>query len=465
MTNQYIRIVIVWCILGVAVACSDLTGNQELPSGVRDPQAFRSADGAIALYNEAISSFEEIVKTSSDGSPQLVAATGAFKEAVLTIGLFTDELHPTSLGGPSSWYLTFPNLQRNLALDARQLPESDEYQENIQAREVYIRLQTVRASTNLAIGALKTYAPNSSPALRGHMYALQGYAELLLADLYCSGVPLSTLDFEKDYTYQSGSPSAQVYMHAAALFDTAIVLADSADSSRIANLARVGLGRARLSLGQFTEAAQAVEPVEQMFSYQFPVTWKDIFDGFSPVTGVNVSDREGSNGLPYITWNDPRTETITIGTTVHGKPLRFPAKYGTPQGFAPLTVASGIEAQLIRAEWMLREGNTTGWLTILNHLREAANDPRIPPTLEDPGDSIGRIDLFFQERAAWLFLSGQRQNDLRRLIRQYGRDQRAVYPNGQYPNVWGHYGSAVNLPIPSDERLNPKFQGCIDRKA
>ena len=33
-------------------------------------------------------------------------------------------------------------------------------------------------------------------AYRGELYALEGYAEVLLADLFCSGVPLNTFAVE-----------------------------------------------------------------------------------------------------------------------------------------------------------------------------------------------------------------------------------------------------------------------------
>ena len=37
--------------------------------------------------------------------------------------------------------------------------------------------------------------------------------------------------------------------------------------------------------------------------------------------------------------------------------------------------------------------------------------------LQDPGTPDGRVDLLFHERAFWLYLTGHRQGDLRRLIR------------------------------------------------
>ena len=54
--------------------------------------------------------------------------------------------------------------------------------------------------------------------------------------------------------------------------------------------------------------------------------------------------------------------------------------------------------------------------------------------------------------------------DLRRLIRQYGRTQDVVFPNGQFFKG-GTYGTDVNFPVTTDENPNPKWNGCIDRNA
>ena len=90
--------------------------------------------------------------------------------------------------------------------------------------------------------------------------------------------------------------------------------------------------------------------------------------------------------------------------------------------------------------------------------------------LTDPGDQASRVDLMFCERAFWLYLSGHRLGDLRRLVRQYSRSADAVFPGGggaQYVidgnPKGGIFGNDVNLSIPLDETNNPKFSACIDR--
>ena len=62
-------------------------------------------------------------------------------------------------------------------------------------------------------------------------------------------------------------------------------------------------------------------------------------------------------------------------------------------------------------------------------------DVRFPaglPVLVDPGTQLGRENLLFSERALWLYATGTRLGDMRRLIGQYGRTQSTVLPTGAY---------------------------------
>ena len=75
--------------------------------------------------------------------------------------------------------------------------------------------------------------------------------------------------------------------------------------------------------------------------------------------------------------------------------------------------------------------------------------------------------MVYDERAYWLFLTGHRQGDLRRLVRVYGVPQNEVYPSGFFP-LGGkqEYGTYTNIPIPNSERaINTKFKGCLNRDA
>ena len=301
----------------------------------------------------------------------------------------------------------------------------------------------------------------------------------MLADLFCSGVPLSTLDYQQDFTYAPSSSTTQVYHAAIAKLDTALTLAAASDS--VKNLARVLMGRAYLALGNYPVAADDVVTVPTQFVYQMTIpivssgyTSNEV-SAWSGVTAT-VSDVEGINGLPFITSGDPRTTVVTTNAPnpANGGPFiptTFPTKYSVAltngSGYAPFTLASGIEARLIQAEaaWHGVATGTGSWLVQLNALREMAITPALPDTT-DPGTPAAQIALLFRERAFWLFLDGHRQGDLRRLLRQYPffNAQAQVYPTGPYtaPGT-GVYGSDVTVPIPTTEYANPNYHGCLSR--
>lgn len=444
-----------------SVACRDLIGNAALPPGTQGPNTYNTPAGALAMYQATKSQSEATV------FPAMVLAGGALTDELIsaTVGMSLSSIGAT--GDP---------------VDERLIPESQTTaKENGTASVVYSTLQRLRGDARESRGLLQHYAPATSPALQGEMYALEGYADLFLAELFCSGVPLSTLDFEKDFTYRPSATTSDVTQQAVALFDSALTI--SSDSASIMSLASVGKGRALLDLGDYAGAAHAVSTVPVSFQYVIPVLWTSSSDEIA-FQGLSVANYEGGTGLPFSSANDPRVVVDSVGANPFGVALYTPAKYGASNTTTSFVLASGIEAQLIQAEAALHaDPNDPSWLNILNAVRTTCTDATscpspasagtggvagLPP-LSDPGQVAGsdsaRVTLLFTERAYWLFLTGERQGDLRRLVRNYGRRQDAVYPTGPYYGGLGAYGSDVNLPIPAEERSNPFFHGCLGRGA
>ena len=90
-----------------------------------------------------------------------------------------------------------------------------------------------------------------------------------------------------------------------------------------------------------------------------------------------------------------------------------------------------------------------------------------------PATQAAAVDLYFQERAYWTWLTGHRLGDMRRLVRQYGRGTETVFPTGLVANsgtpsvtsqLSGSYGTATSMVIPFAERNNPNYSGCVDTK-
>jgi hypothetical protein len=139
-----------------------------------------------------------------------------------------------------------------------------------------------------------------------------------------------------------------------------------------------------------------------------------------------------------------------------------------------VTVADGVEARLIEIEAKLRGGSQADRDAVFNDLNALRGQwqalgytTAIPPlTGSAPTTQDAAVDLLFEERALWLWLTGHRLGDLRRLVRQYNRTANSVFPSGTLPAPFsGSYGDDVNYVIPAEERNNTNFSGCLDRNA
>ena len=359
-----------------------------------------------------------------------------------TVGLFTDELR---------FGATPPEIKQ---FDTRSLIE-----QNTLLWQVYGNIQQLRGQADRAAEALGKVS--ASDTRIGEMDAISGFSYVLLGELFCSGVPIGTIGEDAE-----PQTTTQVLQGGIAKLDAATAAAGT--DEQIKNLAAVLKGRALLDLGQFDEAATAVASVPTDFKYTTfhaattPYQQNGYWDYMFNSDGLLVSEKEGTNGLNYATANDPR-----VPVTGNGSPSRFDAT--TPRyyfalltGFdSPSTIASGAEARLIEAEAELRKGNTATFLQKVNDLRAFQ---KLGP-VTDPGSSAARIDLLFRERAFTLFATSHRLGDMRRLVRQYARSAESVFPTGNYHKDGLKFGTDVNFVVPTPERNNPKFTGCINRDA
>ena len=252
------------------------------------------------------------------------AAVFTFEQAIPThfieTGLLTDELEDANQQ-PSQGQ-QFQSQGKVLdPIDERFLPAGGDAGAND-----YNQLQAVREFANQAIGALAKYDTatfydtslvdsTQGKVYRGRLYAFEGYAELWLADFFCSGVPLSTLDYGQDFTVRAGSKTTDIYRDALAKFDTALSLATLNDS--VLNVARVGKGRAWLDLGQYDSAAAVVQAVPDGFQYSVAFN-NGGFDPSSVKSGIfttGFSDHEGGTGVPFLS-GDPRSAVDAFGPSL-----------------------------------------------------------------------------------------------------------------------------------------------------
>jgi hypothetical protein len=253
---------------------------------------------------------------------------------------------------------------------------------------------------------------------------------------------------------------------------------------KVRNALRVTKGRILLNLNRPADAATAVGTattgVPNNFAYQMlhsqATRDNQIWAFNNSARRYSVSTGEGQNGLNFATANDPRVPVCTggdntcrgIGVTSNVRDDLTQPIYVQriwPTRDAAVTIVGGIEARMIEAEAAFRAGNPAGAIQLLNAARATVTG--LAP-LTDPGTDAARVDLIFRERAFWLFSTGHRTGDLRRLIRQYGRAANSVFPTGAWHKA-GNYGSDVTIPIPQAEQNNPNLptgnETCIDRIA
>ncbi len=380
-----------------------------------------------------------------------VSYSGAGGDALLSsVAVFTDEHYASG---------TFTT---RIALDQRDLlplatgNTSDGF---------FSGLQRARRSLSAAADAVTSVANASDPRLT-ELRALEGYTFVALGENFCSSVPISNVVAG---VRQEGAAlsTTQLFEQAIERFNAALAI-DAND-----NFAKVGKGRALLSLGRYQEAAAAVSSV--------PVTFVRFIEHSAnsgrqqnPIFALqangrySLSNSEGGNGLPFRAALDPRAP---FSGPVPGFDASVPkfTNLRYPGLGTDVPLASGVEAQLILAEAALNANQTAEFLRILNTLRADVRVrftrlfPESPATfgtaltpLTDPGTQAARVDLLFQERGFWLLTTGHRLGDLRRLIRQYNRQQQNVFPSGPYFKG-GVYGTDVNFPVPFDEANNTLF--------
>lgn len=368
---------------------------------------------------------------------------------VLNSGLFTDE------------FVSADYFNTHIEIDSR-----DVHPSNGSNTTVMRRLFQALTSANNASARYSATAPDDPGHAR--TLSLAGYVYTLIAEDYCSGVPFSTINPDGSFNYGNPISTAEMLDAAVAKFDSAITVAQAAGDDRELHLAQVGKGRALVDAGKFAEAAAAVAdvPDDYFFSTEHSVIDPRTENGVYALTHVSTryttQDQEGGEGMPYVSADDPRVRFDALGVSAFDltTDLYAPAKYSSYT--SPVAIATGVEARLIEAEAALQGGNYTAALGILNALRTSNGLSPLAPV----AGTAAQVDQLFRERAFWLFATGHRLGDLRRLVRQYDRSPADVYPSGEYfkgPD----YGDQVAFPVPQTEENNPNFDraACDPTKA
>jgi starch-binding outer membrane protein, SusD/RagB family len=424
--------------------------------GVIGPGSVASAIGADALVVGALQSFS----SATGGGTNMWSAGGTLTDEWMSGDTFfqTDDKDRRAVPAGSSSTSPWPQQQRGYAIDA--------------------------------LNALKQYEPTATAKI-GQMYFIEAWIEMDISEHFCNGSPFgTTVNGIPQYTKQL--TNAEGFTLALAHFDsglTYVAAATDAFGVSIRNSILVAKARTQRDLAQFAAAATTVASVPTSFAWNltYSVTTGDngpygmnaptanpryvVGDSFDMVNGVKTLLK---NALPFASANDPRVPVVgkTDATTPKASDGVTTLVYSQVWGLnrsASVTLINGIDARLIEAEGKLQANDIPGMMTILNALRASPQQlgnlsvPVMSP-LAAPATRDGAIDLLFREMAFWQFGRGNRLGNLRRLIRQYGRAQENVFPDGPF-HKGGVHGTDVNFSIPDAEFTNPNYKGCLDRKA
>ncbi len=444
------------------------------PGGVVDPSALHDAAGAAALRAGAL----EVFSAAMGGFGGVISSISVVQDG----GLLGDEL---TSGDLYRWQVPMDDRSANTATGFETAPGA------FMTDQTYGALQKARINALEAADALARFSGPSARSQVGEMFAVVGYSELFLAESFCSGVPLGQLAAAGGVVHGVPLTTDSLLATAALAFDSA--LAYASDSTRY--LARIGLARALMGRGKFAAAKAAVAGVPTAFVYStarpaYSASYSGLAGMWSwlvaPTTingshFASVADGKGGNGQHYVTARDPRMPIDSSqGQTEIHTTLYYPLKFPLGAASVAIPLADGLEARLVEAEAALQANDVNGWTAALNALRADTADTHVAGLFPLTPDSTTtaapglQVDVTFRERAFWLYGTGRRLGDLRRLVRQYGRDQATVFSTGAYP-LFGNpalsgavpsvYGNDVNFPILGAEAANPNFHGCLNRAA
>jgi len=399
-------------------------------------ESLNSEAGVETLRNGSLGDLAVAISGSSAGHG---ATAGLFAMS----GLMTDEYEYTG---------TFPTRREG---DTRILQNTNGTMEVI-----FGNLHRARAAAEATVDLARNFG--GVPEIESEMQSITGFVYVILAETFCGSVPFSKLSQDGVITFGMPQSGDEMFDAAIVWFDDAIESAITASNSDLENFARVGKARALLGLGQISAAASVVSSVPDDFVYNVEHSENSrrqengIYTMTTTRRQYSIADGKGGNGLMFRSAMDPRTPWD--GGTDNGqndKDLYYnQLKYTSPN--ASVRLASGLEARLIEAEAAAQAGTNATVASIHDALRATEG---LPPVDLTGMTTSQLVDYHFSERAFWLFSSGHRHGDLRRLIRVYNRNVEDVFPWGT--SLQGvEYASTVAFLVPQSEANNPNYQEC-----
>ncbi|GMN08176.1 hypothetical protein MTsPCn5_35650 [Croceitalea sp. MTPC5] len=437
--NNYSRlifnVVVLVVLTSLSISCDSVV--EVTDPDIVTPESLNSEAGIQTLRAGSLGDLAVAMSGSAAGH-------GATTGLIVMSGLMADEY---------SYSGTFPTRRE---ADTRNLQDI-----NGDINTIYGNLHRSRTGAETTIDLLANFGGN--PEVESEMQSIVGYAYVMFAETFCGGVPFSKAPADGgELIYGEPLTTEQMFNAAVEWFDQAITNAGSND--KLANLGRLGKARSLLGLGQIDAAAGEVSAVPSDFVYNIEQSdnSRRQENGIYIMTTVrrqfSIADGKGGNGLMYRSAMDPwtpwdgGTEFGQDDITLYYNQLKFNSSS------VPVALASGIEARLIEAEAAASADDAQTVENIHNELRAAMGLSELDLS------GISGEDLLlahFSERAFWLFSTGHRLGDLRRLVDVYDMMPSSVFPWGPYFKG-GEYNPNLKFLVPQSESNNPNYVGCLD---
>ena len=296
--------------------------------------------------------------------------------------------------------------------------------------------------------------------------AYAGYSHIMMGEAMCEAVV--------NVNDQILSPT-QIFERGLPRLEEALQIAMSNGFDDVADLARTGLARANLNLGNMSDAMLYAGNVTPGFEWW--VEYEDAGGGtanvlWNRVTGANhavgvhpnfLSGAFGDNGL-VAGQTDPRVQHTIDWSLGHNRLTRLYKPYQSLSysGYNGAMIADGGEPILYESGTDIRLASE---LEALHHYYEAAG----PTGTGSAGTTLDFVNArrafgnqaavslsddalmaeLRDQRGRDLYMGGFRLGDLRRWLAQGVGD---FFPSGTHPTTeWGAYGDATCYPLPLEE--------------
>ena len=430
-----LNVIVLMVLSSLCISCDSVVEVSD--PDIVTPESLNSEAGIQTLRAGSLGDLAVAMSGSAAGH-------GATTGLIVMSGLMADEY---------AYSGTFPTRRE---ADTRNLQDI-----NSDVNTIYGNLHRSRTGAETTVDLLADFGGN--PEIESEMQSVAGYAYVMFAETFCGGVPFSKAPANGgELIYGDPLTTEQMFNQAISWFDQAIANAGSND--KLANLGRVGKARSLLGLGQMDAAAAEVAAIPTDFVYNIEQSDNSrrqengIYIMSTVRRQFSIADGKGGNGLMFRSSMDPRTpwdggtEFGQDDITLYYNQLKYDSSN------VPVILASGTEARLIEAEAAANADDAITVEDIHNALRATIG-------LSDLDLSgISGDDLLlahFSERAFWLFSTGHRLGDLRRLVDVYGMMPSNVFPWGPYFKG-GEYSSTLKFLVPQSESNNPNYAGCLD---